>query len=113
MGFIHLPAYRKFECGIPGTLSSSSKVVGGESTEIGEFPWMALLGIVYENDEIGWKCGGSIINNLYILSAAHCDDPDIVRLGEWKVDDKEIDCMVGDGNRICGEKVVLRHPKFK
>jgi len=114
-----LPDYNKFECGM--SESRPSKVVGGESTQIGEFPWMVLLGI--ESDyscNIEWKCGGSIINRHYILSAAHCIDPDIIRVGEWRVDGKDIDCMDINGQEICGDKpqdilpeLILRHPRYR
>jgi len=114
--FSELPNYQKHECGIALT---SSKVVGGENTQLGEFPWMALLGTAYEND-IKWRCGGSIINELYILSAAHCNDPDIIRVGEWKVDDEEVDCVESVGRKVCAEKpqdisvqCVFRHPEYK
>ena len=112
-----LPDFNKFECGM--SESRPSKVVGGESTQIGEFPWMALLGSDYSGDII-WDCGGSIINKYYILSAAHCDEPDIIRVGEWRVDAKESDCMDINGQEICGDKpqdilpeFVLRHPGYR
>ena len=114
-----LPDYNNFECG-EGT-SRPSKVVGGESTQLGEFPWMALLGIKSDfSCDIEWKCGGSIINRHYILSAAHCDGPDIIRVGEWRVDGKETDCMDINGQEICGDKpqdilpeLILRHPRYR
>ena len=73
-------------------------------TEIGEFPFMALLGSGQEGN-ITWSCGGSIINKVdlanifskiflqniftkwFVLSAAHCGPTvDFVRLGEWKAE---------------------------
>ena len=55
-------------------------------TKIGEFPFMALLGSGQEGN-ITWKCGGSVINKWFVLSAAHCGPTvDFVRLGEWKAD---------------------------
>ncbi|CAG7829743.1 unnamed protein product, partial [Allacma fusca] len=37
--------------------------------EKNEFPWQAAL--VYRNTRIPF-CGGTLLNNLYILTAAHC-----------------------------------------
>ncbi|CAG9797695.1 unnamed protein product [Chironomus riparius] len=66
-----------------------NRVVGGAPAKQGGWPWMALLG--YRNDlgELGWKCGGSIISNRHILTAAHCirNDLFVVRLGEHDLSD--------------------------
>ena len=58
---------------------------------MGEFPFLALLGYTGEDDKVNLLCGGSIINQWYVLSAASCGNPsntpDYVRLGEWKLED--------------------------
>uniref|UniRef100_A0A182N9T6 Peptidase S1 domain-containing protein n=1 Tax=Anopheles dirus TaxID=7168 RepID=A0A182N9T6_9DIPT len=50
-----------------GTNSNNSKIVGGQEAEIGRYPWMVAL--YYNNRFI---CGGSLINDRYVLTAAHC-----------------------------------------
>lgn len=49
----------------------TSSIVGGEDAKVGEFPYMALLGYLY-NSKKYYTCAGSVINNWYILTAAHC-----------------------------------------
>ncbi|CAI6366493.1 unnamed protein product [Macrosiphum euphorbiae] len=48
-------------------------IVGGTKAKPKEFPHMALLGYGDIADEQKlWGCGGSLISNKWILSAAHC-----------------------------------------
>ncbi|GLV37688.1 snake [Carabus blaptoides fortunei] len=66
---------------------SAPLIIGGTPAEPGEFPHMAILGYRNSNDDIDWLCGGSLISELYVLTAAHCTktrngQPIIVRLGE-------------------------------
>lgn len=67
----------------------SFHIIGGIEADVGEFPHMAALG--YESSQFGrsydFRCGGTIINEEYILTAAHCvggrdGTPIIVRLGK-------------------------------
>ena len=48
------------------------RVVGGHLSEMGRWPWMAL---VENGDTIPGKlvyCGGALITEKYVLTAAHC-----------------------------------------
>ncbi|RWS21841.1 trypsin-1-like protein [Leptotrombidium deliense] len=48
------------------------RIVGGTKVAHGRYPWFAQLQILkpgYKNIVI---CGGAVINNLYVLTAAHC-----------------------------------------
>jgi hypothetical protein len=49
-----------------GVRSVSPKITGGTSTVISEFPWQ----VYYISG--GFRCGGSIISNEWVVTAAHC-----------------------------------------
>ncbi|CAG9798203.1 unnamed protein product [Chironomus riparius] len=69
----------------PKTPRLSKNIVGGDLTEPREFPHQVAIG--YQQDSqspIEFKCGGSLISDRLVLTAAHCvniESPKIVRLG--------------------------------
>lgn len=86
--------------------------MGGEAAKPAEFPHQALLGWpkVDDPNELDFLCGGSLISDRYVLTAAHCfkySNPKVVRLGEHDIlndHDNQADIDV--------ETVVL-HPNYK
>ncbi|XP_037028237.1 serine protease snake-like isoform X4 [Bradysia coprophila] len=74
------------EVNIPTCTYPTGLIVGGEVAKTGEFPHMAVIGWT-SNGEVDWKCGGSLISEYFVLTAAHCSavvgiPPDTVRLGD-------------------------------
>lgn len=69
-------------------------VVGGVDAKPGEFPHMAVLGYPDFNGDLSFKCGGSLISELFVLTAAHCSkadrtSPSTIRLGELNLKVKD------------------------
>ncbi|XP_060537059.1 venom protease-like isoform X2 [Cylas formicarius] len=77
---------RSPDCGFSNV--SFPRIVGGLNAKLGGFPWMVALG--YKNSKIPdqpkWLCGGTLITQRHVLTAAHCvsgrRDLYLVRLGE-------------------------------
>lgn len=102
------------------------RVVGGVNTGKKEFPWLALIEYTKPGNVIGHHCGGSLINNRYVLTAAHCVSaiPDNwrltgVRLGEWDTTTNP-DCVKErSGKTDCNDPYVdvqvtevIPHPQY-
>ncbi|XP_031327722.1 melanization protease 1-like isoform X1 [Photinus pyralis] len=109
------------ECGF---LQSSIKIIHGQLTDLFEFPWMALLSY-RKGNEIDFRCAGTIINDRYILTAAHCitelGKTTLlgVRVGEYNIS-SPTDCVEYlPGDKICAEQYqdafiekVIPHPQY-
>jgi len=60
------------DCGVR-SVSKTARIVGGKAAAFGRWPWQALvkestwLGLFSKN-----KCGGVLISDKYVLTAAHC-----------------------------------------
>ncbi|CAK1556368.1 unnamed protein product [Leptosia nina] len=80
-------------------------IIGGETASPGEFPHMVALGY-NRSDVLEFDCGGSLISENYVLTAAHCLDtldqirPSIARLGVVEIKEprfnRETDIIIAD-----------------
>ncbi|KAG1662604.1 Proclotting enzyme [Nymphon striatum] len=80
------------DCG--ESAGTSNRVVGGKEADIGAWPWMAAIYLI-TNGNPSFHCGGSVINNKYVVTAAHCivftneivpPDELIIRLGDHNLE---------------------------
>ncbi|XP_022906189.2 venom protease-like [Onthophagus taurus] len=89
-------------------------VVGGENSKAKEFPHVALLGYG-DPDDTQWLCGGALISENFVLTAAHCllsreyGPVNIVRLGDLDIKSNEDDASP----RQFGIAQTFRHPEYE
>ncbi|XP_036344727.1 serine protease snake-like isoform X1 [Rhagoletis pomonella] len=67
-------------------------IVHGTVARANEFPFMAAIGWRTFDNAISYQCGGTLISNRYLLTAAHClyhssEPPVVVRPGGFDLDD--------------------------
>lgn len=69
--------------------ATGTRIVGGTESEIAEWPWMAAIGYDAEDGDISFQCGGALITNKHVLTAAHCvfgkDNLNWARIGDHDI----------------------------
>ncbi|XP_073445187.1 acrosin-like [Dendrobates tinctorius] len=49
-----------------------SRIVGGRDAQPGSWPWLVSIQLPIDEDTFIHQCGGSILNNHWVVTAAHC-----------------------------------------
>lgn len=90
------------QCGV----ISGDRIFGGQEADLYEFPWMVLISYRTKRG-LEFKCGGSIINEWYVLTAAHCIVGQTiagVRIGEHDIA-SDTDCQGIPPKVICESRL--------
>jgi len=59
-------------CGRMQSPPFQETIIGGNLADIGEFPWAANIQLRSSTTQTSVRCAGSLINDRYIVTAAHC-----------------------------------------
>lgn len=75
----------------PMSKSFDGRIVDGEDAAKGQFPFQVRIGFV--DGIFIYVCGGSVLDETTVLSAAHCCDGDeyVADFGEWDTSVREGD----------------------
>jgi len=81
------------------------RIVGGEKTDIKQHPWQVALQVRGQ-----FYCGGSIIAEYWIVTAAHCFRYS-QKAGDWRAKAMATNYATGPGVWAPIERIVI-HPKY-
>ncbi|XP_026805755.1 uncharacterized protein LOC113548864 [Rhopalosiphum maidis] len=88
-------------CGISNV--TRIRIIGGNPSELGAWPWMAALGyqgLKKNNRAVQWRCGGTLVTNSHVLTAAHCVyNIQNAKLTTVRLGDLDLDPTVEDNAR--------------
>jgi len=79
-------------CGLPNRGPTTSRIVGGDKADSGEYPWQVAL--LDEEQLDSQFCGGTLVGSRFVITAAHCVDngprPEnlLVRVGDTTFDEE-------------------------
>lgn len=100
-------------CGKAGAPPENTRIVGGQVSQPGQWPWMAIVAATFtESDGVNrtYQCGGSIINEEWVLTAAHClqqTSQDKLVVVKLMVGGHDITAQDGSEIKLIAEKVCL------
>lgn len=75
---VNWPSKAQENCGE----TNMDRIIGGEFAKLGQYPWLVQLVFQDVNNTKRYQidCGGSLITDSHVISAAHCINTDQAKL---------------------------------
>lgn len=91
------------------TIETTPRIVGGQVSTPGQWPWMMALVFKGLNPYAGQFCGGSLITSTWVVTAAHCvegETPNTIEVVAHLFD------LKNDPGQTVAIKRIIRHPNY-
>ncbi|KAE8621341.1 hypothetical protein XENTR_v10004777 [Xenopus tropicalis] len=94
-------------CGLRPSYTSSARIVGGNVSAVGQWPWQASL--VFQGVHL---CGGSLITPQWIVTAAHCVY-DLLYPEWWRVQVGQVSQASESAQTAVPVQKIIYHSKYR
>ena len=92
-----------------GLVQRTSRIVGGQPTEVNEYPWQAALVSTSSGRQF---CGGSLVNSGWVLTAAHWTDGESAGQVAVVLGDHDIFSSTEAAAFLHGIAQIVEHPQY-
>ncbi|XP_058456873.1 collagenase-like [Malaya genurostris] len=88
--------------------AEESRIINGKNAELGQFPYQAKL--IIETDQGRALCGGSLLSDVWVLTAGHCVEN--ARSIEVTLGAVDLNDQGNDGRTVLNSTEYVRHPDY-
>ncbi|GMT36380.1 hypothetical protein PFISCL1PPCAC_27677 [Pristionchus fissidentatus] len=125
--FLSLAAISNATCGRPypeknaGYHKIYKRVIGGNEVHVGKWPWQVMLVIntavlnktTMEVEQDANMCGGTVISDRFILTAAHCTPPQsVIQVYSGIIHGNRYEADITEKKLISAVEMTIPHPEY-